>query len=1326
MRRFFALAAMLFVLLPIVAIEPSTLNLTRLKGVDELTDNRCCLEDSCGFLWIGTTSGLHCYDGRHEYAFVAADETGAGQTSLAVSSLLEDGSRLWVGTSDGLYILHRNLLTSNASLREQRRTVNPHFERFARRTRYGVVVSSEVTRLMRTRQGDILICTSGQGLFAYSPDEDVLIQDSRHGSFVSDAVETADGHVFFASMDQGAIVEISHDGQIHGEFRLPDYHYTKHPLRLFRSGADIYIGLRHTLYRYRQGGGMETAATVPTEGFIQHIAEADVGQLFLSTTQGLWLYDTRTGEMKRCGNGTAANKRLSSQSVRFVSNTQGRIGILTDAGIDYSDPRLSNMEFTPLPPAQGSGEARQVTAFCYLKDRRTLFVGTTAGLYYGNDDNRILRPCGALGGEAVTALCQDGDQLLVGTAENGLAVLSIADGDPAFFRRHVYSADEPYTLSSNTVNSIMRLKSGRVIVATSWGLDFYDRASNCFRHHAAIGANIDFTDIVEDAQRSVSWASTRNNGLFLYEQESSQWQNYSPRNKGRGELPTTNINCLHLDRDGRLWVGTTHGLFTYDEMEDGFQAVSPQTGTVVALGEDQYGVLWMADNRGVEARKAGNLMLLSLSFDEDLMHGRVQPRAIAQANGLMLFGTEDGFYAIRPTEENAQQDLTLYLWQLRLLFDDANQSRLQELGLNQPLIGHREIWLPYTDNSFELSFASPRFTTRIDYEYMLEGVDKDWTHCNDAGTAVYNALQPGHYTLRLRNPASPDKEETYRITILPPWWRTTWAYIGYALLAILLGYLVVRRYQGKLKRHYERQLQRYIDEKDKELFRSKIHFFVSLVHEMRTPLSLISLPLERIEESNQDQETQRLTNIIHRNLDYLLGVVNKLLDFQKFEREEQEDMQVESVSLSSLMREVEGQFRSYAEINQRQLLVELPEEDILTGTDREKVTRILINLVNNAVKYSHSRIRLSLTRQDERALIEVSDDGDGIPEEKREKIFDSFYRMDDAVTQLKPGTGLGLSVARMLAGICHGTLAVGDSPMGGACFTLELPIVPVEPCTMPLTPAPSSIVEGEEPLEELSQQKETRRFTVLMVEDNEDLREMTARSLRKWYRTVTACDGQEALETLEREEVDVIVSDVMMPNMDGNELCRRVKNNINTSHIAFVLLTAKTTVQNKVEGMESGADAFVEKPFALRQLHLQIENLIKTRQRFHRKMQELNGNTTEALENASEYGLTEYDANFIETLQQEVRKHLSDEGFSYDTLAAELSMSRSSLYRKIKLLIGQSPQEYLKSQRMIRAAELIRKGLRISDVMLDVGFTSSSYFAKCFRAAYGVLPKDYK
>ena len=235
---------------------------------------------------------------------------------------------------------------------------------------------------------------------------------------------------------------------------------------------------------------------------------------------------------------------------------------------------------------------------------------------------------------------------------------------------------------------------------------------------------------------------------------------------------------------------------------------------------------------------------------------------------------------------------------------------------------------------------------------------------------------------------------------------------------------------------------------------------------------------------------------------------------------------------------------------------------------------------------------------------------------------------------------------------------------------------------------------------------------------------------------MTACDGQEALETLEREEVDIIVSDVMMPNMDGNELCRRVKNDINTSHIAFILLTAKTTVQNKVEGMESGADAFVEKPFALRQLHLQIENLIKTRQRFHRKMQELSGNVTETQENTSatgfaaslveEYGLTEYDANFIENLQQEVRKHLADEEFSYDTLAAQLSMSRSSLYRKIKLLIGQSPQEYLKSQRMIRAAELIRKGMRISDVMLDVGFTSSSYFAKCFRTAYGVLPKDFK
>lgn len=768
MRRILALVALLCLSLPMAAIEPSALNLTRLKGLEELTDNRCCLEDSCGFLWIGTSNGLYCYDGRHKFAFNVANSTDEGQTSLAVSSLLEDGSRLWVGTADGLYILHRDLLTPNTSLREQRRTRNPYFEQFTCRTRYGVVVSCEVTRLVRTRQGDILICTLGQGFFVYKPDQNVLLQNSRHGSFISDAVEDEEGNVFFASMDQGALVEISPEGEVRGEHALPLYHYTKHQLKVFHNGGDIYVGLRNTLYRYSRGKAIEPVASVPTEGFIQHIARASENQWMLSTTQGLWLYDAQGGGMKRCGNGTTANQRLSSQSVRFVNNTQKRICILTDTGIDFSNPLLSNMDFIALPPAQGNGEARQVTAFCYIKGARQLFVGTTQGLYYGNNEQLQLHPCAALGNEAVTALCQDGDQLLVGTAENGLAVLNIAGEVPTFFRRHVYSADEPYTLSSNTVNSIVRLKNGRVIVATSWGLDFYDRPNNCFRHHAAIGANIDFTDIVEDPQRAVSWASTRNNGLFLYEQQSTQWQNYSPRNKGERELPATNINCLHLDREGRLWIGTTHGLFTYDSTVDGFLPVSPQTGTVVALGEDQYGTLWMADNRGVEARKSGDLMLLSLSYAEDLMHGRVQPRTITYADGIMLFGTEEGFYAIRPTEENAQQDLTLYLWQLRLLFDDANQSRLQELGLKQPLIGHREIWLPHTDNSFELSFAAPRFTMRIDYEYMLEGVDKDWMHCNETGTAVYNALQPGHYTLRLRNPANPGVEQSYSITILPP------------------------------------------------------------------------------------------------------------------------------------------------------------------------------------------------------------------------------------------------------------------------------------------------------------------------------------------------------------------------------------------------------------------------------------------------------------------------------------------------------------------------------------------------------------------------------
>ena len=402
------------------------------------------------------------------------------------------------------------------------------------------------------------------------------------------------------------------------------------------------------------------------------------------------------------------------------------------------------------------------------------------------------------------------------------------------------------------------------------------------------------------------------------------------------------------------------------------------------------------------------------------------------------------------------------------------------------------------------------------------------------------------------------------------------------------------------------------------------------------------------------------------------------------------------------------------------LQLTVPEQELVSTVDRDKLSKILVNLMGNAIKYAHARIDLKLLVTDGGYEIQVNDDGPGIPNEQKQKIFEAFYQLPDDKVATAVGTGIGLAFAKSLAEAHQGDLRLEDNVGGGSSFILSLPFKEWE------TEKTSDIVEispeHADASETISSEYAGKKFTVLLVEDNVDLLNLTRESLAEWFRVLRASNGREALEVLAKENVDVIVSDVMMPEMDGLELCSKVKSEISYSHIPVILLTAKTTLESKVEGLECGADVYVEKPFSVKQLHMQIENLLKLRQSFHKLLVSLSGNANQA---SAELAMTQRDCEFVAKIQEVIADQLADENFSIDTLAEQMNMSRSNFYRKIKALSGMSPNDYLKALRMNKAAELIQGGTRISEVAAQVGFTSSSYFAKCFKAQYGVLPKEY-
>lgn len=556
-----------------------------------------------------------------------------------------------------------------------------------------------------------------------------------------------------------------------------------------------------------------------------------------------------------------------------------------------------------------------------------------------------------------------------------------------------------------------------------------------------------------------------------------------------------------------------------------------------------------------------------------------------------------------------------------------------------------------------------------------------------------------------------------RIIITPPWWLSIPAYITYALaLFFIIGYITYR-WRMHVKRKYHQMMEDFRITQDKEIYKQKISSFINLVHEIRTPLSLICLPLEKLRDGKIEEHGKHLT-LIEKNVSYLLEITNQLLDFQKIENKKMK-LDLKRHDINAIIKDIAEQFKDAASIKGLELSVSLPAPEMEAIVDNDIIRKIMVNLMSNALKYAASMIELSLKESDGHIVICVSNDGPRIPEGQKEKIFQIFYQIPDDKKQM-PGTGIGLAFSKSLAESHQGTLSVENLPSSGCSFILSLPLKRATEKLPETESHPES--EGFEP--DLPQTK-NKRHTVLIVEDNIELQNEIREALEQWYKVYTAGNGKEALEKLETNDAtDVIVSDVMMPEMDGIEMCRHIKTNLTYSHIPIILLTAKTNLESKTEGMENGAEVYMEKPFSIKQLHNQIENLLKLRLAFHELMLRSAGTTHETP--ISEYIQSECDITFMKEVDTALTKHLDEESFSVDNLADAMNMSRTNFYRKLKMLTGMAPNIYIKNFRLNQAAELLAQNMRINEVMLRVGFMAPSYFAKCFKAKFGKLPKEYQ
>ena len=814
------------------------------------------------------------------------------------------------------------------------------------------------------------------------------------------------------------------------------------------------------------------------------------------------------------------------------------------------------------------------------------------------------------------------------------------------------------------------------------------------------------------------------------------------------------VSDIFEDDRGVFWCATGNGLYQFDPLQRKIiahytQADGLPSNILFKLLPGDKGELWLATSRGLSIFRPDatpGRQFENLSPEQGVVNSWVGKRKalIKTSNGDIYWGGDNGLYRFHTGVTHANP----YAPPVR-----PTGFRL----FNQPMefdtsIAHiKTIHLPYDQNFFSFKFAALEFTNpkQNRYAYRLEGFDDAWRDSGNRNQAEYTNVPPGTYTFRVRaaNNDGVWNEEgaSVRIIISPPWWRTGWAYAGYLLFIALLMYSIRRFELNRLHLRHELKRREFEARKLQEMDELKSRFFANISHEFRTPLTLILGPLDTLLSNGSNGETKQMLHMMRRNALRLQRLINQLLDLSKLQAGRM-TLRVQRVNLVAFVRALVMAFASLAERKRIQLSFNSSPEEIWAYVDRDKVEKIVSNLISNALKFTGEggsvTIQLRTTKHETSenfmlrgscsgfTEITVSDTGIGIPAEKLPHIFDRFYQVDDSVSRDQEGTGIGLSLVKELVEMHHGKIEVSSTPGQGSTFSVFLPSGKDHF-------QPHEIVEAEMPEPDVSEPNfedapasgidspinkaaTGNAPLVLVVEDNTDVRSYIRGHLQSEYRIVEAQDGSEGFERAVDEMPDLIISDVMMPGMDGFALCRKLKSDPHTGHIPVILLTARASGDSKIEGLETGADDYVIKPFDVKELQVRVKNLIEQRQRLRERF------LREFMLESGEVEVISADNRFLHRALRVVEAHLNDPEFTVEEFTREVGLSAMQLHRKLKALTGQSASGFIRMVRLKRAARLIEKGFgNITEIAYEVGFNNPSYFAARFREVFGISPKAY-
>ena len=1393
MAKWFKILIFLFYIPIIVSAGNEKIRFERISVEDGLPQSIVLdiLQDHQGFMWFATADGVCKYDG---YTFITYKHNPDDSTSLASSDAwgINEDRRgvLWFATMDGLSKFDR----------KKERFTNYMFDRNDPQS----ISTSQVKCIDSHRHNgkDVLWIGTVRGLNKFDPETEKFIRYPHTN--LGNPYSNIEGLL----VDTSGMVWVGcADGGLH-RFNPETEQYT-HYIHDPNNPNSLPSNRVHKLFEDREGilwvgtlGGGLAKFDSENEQFISYhndpedptsltselvtkFFEDRTGRPWIGTTEGLNAFDREKEQFISYKHDPDDPNSISDNVILCINEDKsGNLWVGTWGGVNKID--LQKNQFTHIrhiPGNKNSLSDNYVTSVheSHYCGEDVLWIGTKNGGL-----NKFNRSTGkwscykhdpknpnSLINNFVYSIFEDHTGIIwVGNFLGGLNKLDPRTGK---IKRYPYDPKKPNSLTCPSVRSIVEDENGLLWVGTqTGGINTFDPVTEQFM---LVSDKINVIDIYKDRSGDL-WFGTRR-GLEKYDKTSGKYLTYRHNPEDSTSLSHPHVQSMYESNSGEFWVGTFGGgLNLLDRKSGKFTHYSVKDGlpddVIGGILEDEQGNLWMQTNKGISKFNPQTKEFKNYDNHNGLICGELTELSYFQnRNGQMFFGTTAGLNAFYPEDIRDNTYIPPVVITNFKIFNKSVPIKKNENADSQNnyiLPGHistlNEITLSYKESVFSFEFAALNYhsSQKNQYTYKMEGVDPDWVYTDASRRfATYTNLDPGKYVFRVKGSNNDgvwnEAGTSIKIIITPPWWRTNWAYSFYVLLILSMVYGIWRFQTNRLKMKHEMEMEHFEAEKLREVDHLKSRFFANISHEFRTPLTLIQGPVRQMFSGEFMGNLKETSGVILRYSDRLLNLINQILDLSKLESGRMK-LKVSCTDIVQFLKGIVQSFSSLAERKKINLKFMAEPESISAYVDKDKLEKIVINLLSNAFKFTPKggEVKVNLANPPESPftkgghrgiLISIFNSGAGIPPNQLDKIFDRFYQADESYTKDNEGSGIGLALTKELVEAHHGEIRVRSEMNMGTTFTVWLPIdkehfKPEEivdiPLSRPASPAgrPSKGDIEESPLEggarragdvyadiptnELVTKPKISRSTplLLIVEDNPDVTSYISSFLEKDYRIISARNGEVGLKKSLDKFPDLIISDVMMPVMDGFELCRKLKSDERTSHIPVILLTAKADIDSKVEGLEFGADDYVTKPFDVKELHARAKNLIEQRkilrEKFSRMIEVQPG----------EIAASSMDEQFFRRLLDVFEDHVAQSDFSTEDFAREVGMSRTNLHLKLKALTNQPTHEFLRTLRLKRAAQLLKKSAgNVTEIAYAVGFTNPSHFSKIFRQQFGQTPSEF-